>query len=308
MLVIAQGDAPPPRGAPCRAVLVDPATGACGALVADGRGAAHAMLPAGAPPWMRAGLGPCVFVQPRREVRFRRGGDAGYMSEQVPACAGGEAAHFALSYDFRPGWTPRALEVRLPWAQGNACFAQATLQCLVRCGLRALWEEAAPVAPRVTEAPPAFEALARAHLREALRQHAEDGRDAALAAAKHLVGHVLRTASDRAPDLDDGRQHDCCEFLLRLLGALGWEPEARLSEQGALAWRLARPPAEFQERAGGQPPAGARAAVTHSGGPGGGHYTARGASPGGWHLLEGNGERGTPCAWPSRDRLKLVFM
>ena len=257
------------------------------------------------------------YVQPRRSLEFRGavgGEEPAYLGEQVPACLAGEAAHFAGCYTFLAGWTLPPVTVTLPWCRGNACFAEATLQCLVRCGAHALWEAQPPGgAPPVTEAPPACEGVARLHLREALRQFAADGRPASLAAARHLVGRVMRIPGHRSPDLDDGCQHDCCEFLLRLLGALGWDAAYEQQAAGQLAWRLPLGAGlsvlQFQEHAGSPAPSGARAIVTHAGGPAGGHYTARGSARDGWERLVGSGARaGSAGLWPKGELLKLVFL
>jgi len=144
---------------------------------------------------------------------------------------------------------------------------------------------------------PPFQAIAKAHVREALRAFALTSDARAAAAVKHLVGRVLVRASDKAQDLDDGRQHDAAEFLLRLLSN-GLDAAATPAEGGAgerLRWRVPAGRFSFEEvRALGAPaPAGASAIVAHEGYASSGHYTGYVALPGGagWRAVS-EGELG----------------
>ena len=274
-----------------RALLVDPKTSSCAALVRlRGESAAAYCSPA-APQWLldAARASGALFVSPRPRIHFFPNYDDDeddYASRQLPACTFGEAAHFARAYGAEGTGEYLGPEVTLRLAGGmsNSCFARSVLLCLRAAGASELWERDG-AGPAVSDLPAAHEATARRHLRECLRQFDAEPSDRLVAAALHIVGRVMRAANERAPDLCDGRQHDAQEFALRLLRSLGHEPNLE-SQPGVLVFgagsvRLA------DTREAGAPLGVASAAVAYAGNATSGHYTAhaREAGGGGWREL-----------------------
>lgn len=304
--VIGPGDSLPPATG-SRAVAVDPDTGCVMGVVLEDDRRVCAMCPKAAPRWMHEALhavrAEVVYVSPRPNLRFERGSQSNYADVQVPACTAGEAVHFSATYS-GPEYESPEVVLTLPIRHSNGCFVYAAASCMVRCGGGCVWEAGEPVASRMTDMTPADEETTKRHLREAMRRFATTGSKDALAAARHLVGHVMRKAADKAPDLDDGGQHDAAEFLLRLLEAL--ECEVRSSVAGeALRWEIPSARLAFEEVGGTQPPAaGAVGVVMHTGGAGGGHYTAYARGKDGWEALHESGAQRvtSPAGVP-----KIVF-
>jgi hypothetical protein len=214
-----------------------------------------------------------------------------------------------VNYQCEDVWQLPITRIALPSTTNNSCFARAALQCLTWCKAGDLWERRRPCGrERICDSlSPAAEEVARAHLREALRQFSNTGNEVALAAVKHLVGSVLRVEAHRTVNLDDGRQHDTCEFLLRLLSVLGVEAR-HLACEGSLRWEVERPHLRFEEREDGLL-AGAMAAVAHTGSGQCGHYTAYGRAGQSWAELRGGGGlAGGRLAGAPLGRVKLVFL
>jgi hypothetical protein len=272
-----------------RAVVVDPDTATCMGVVVVDDAQVAALCPRSAPGWMREMLqgvrAEVVYVTPRPRLKLARSGDPSYTGLQVAACAAGEAAHFAASYAGLEYEAPETT-VYIPMRHSNNCFVHAALTCMVRCGGGVLWERCGEQCTRMSDLSPGAEEVVKRHLRQCMLQFAAAGDKDALSVARHLVGHVLRRAADKAPDLDDGGQHDVAEFLLRLLEAL--EANVRSTDRGAsLRWEIAAAEVAFEEVSGlTGVPSDACAAVMHVGSATMGHYIAYVRSDSGWDSIE----------------------
>lgn len=283
-----------PHDAPL--VLLDERTGHAGARSASG-----ACYTRGAPEWLRAAVGGerAIALDLSRGVKFFRAHDAPYAVQLAVLCAGA-AAYFSLT-----GRAPPAAVVRLPLRQANNCFANAALQCLVRVSSPALWAAGPAEAGAATsDLPAGLEALAKDHLREALRSFSARQDATLVAAVKHLVGRVLVRAADKAQDFDDGAQHDSSEFVLRLLSSgLDASPAPVPSARAdALRWDVPRGDFQFEELPrGAAPPPRAAAVVSHTGGAASGHYVAYIRHGGGWRAV------GDLTSSEPRNNVKLAF-